>query len=79
MAPITQALPMTLSPELDFDQNAASALGSSLASRYIQATPFPHIVIDNFLNEELIAVSAHTSQPSQPTTKCSTSAAIKVN
>jgi hypothetical protein len=66
MAPITQALPMTLSPELDFDQNAAGALGSSLASRYIEATPFPHIVIDNFLDEELIA-SICSHFPIEPT------------
>ena len=29
MAVITQALPITLSPELDFDQNDASAFGES--------------------------------------------------
>ncbi|MEX5669290.1 2OG-Fe(II) oxygenase, partial [Pseudomonas neuropathica] len=41
MTAITQTLPITLSPELDFDQNAASTFGHSLASSYVQATPFP--------------------------------------
>lgn len=66
MTPITQALPITLSPELDFDQNAASAFGDSLANRYIQATPFPHIVIDNFLHEDVIA-SICSHFPIEPT------------
>lgn len=55
MASTSQALPLTLSPEFDFDHNAASDFGTSLNSSYVQATPFPHIVIDNFLNDELIA------------------------
>jgi hypothetical protein len=66
MAPIIQTLPITLSPELDFDQNAASAFGYSLTSHYIQATPFPHIVIDNFLCADLIA-SICSHFPVEPT------------
>ena len=66
MAPITQALPITLSPELDFDQNAASAFGASLTGSYVQATPFPHIVIDNFLHQDLIA-SICSHFPVEPT------------
>jgi len=66
MAPITQALPFTLSPELDFDQNAASTFGDSLTSHYVQAAPFPHIVIDNFLHEELIS-SICSHFPIEPT------------
>lgn len=66
MTPITQTLPITLSPELDFDQSAASTLGHSLASGYVQATPFPHIVIDDFLPKDLIAsICAHF--PVEPT------------
>jgi Rps23 Pro-64 3,4-dihydroxylase Tpa1-like proline 4-hydroxylase len=66
MAVITQALPITLSPELDFDQNDASAFGESLTGQYVQATPFPHIVIDNFLHEDLIA-SICSNFPVEPT------------
>jgi len=66
MAPITQTLPMTLSPALDFDQKAASELGTSLSSLYVQATPFAHIVIDDFLQDELIA-SICSHFPVEPT------------
>lgn len=55
MAPSTQTLPLTFSPEFDFDHNLAGALGASLNSAYVQATPFAHIVIDSFLQDELIA------------------------
>jgi Rps23 Pro-64 3,4-dihydroxylase Tpa1-like proline 4-hydroxylase len=62
----SQTLPITLSPELDFDQNAASAFGESLTHHYTQAEPFPHIVIDNFLQEDVIAsIRAHF--PVEPT------------
>ena len=66
MQPDTRTLPITLAPELDFDQNAASAFGESLSSQYIQATPFPHIVIDNFLHQDVIA-SIRTHFPVEPT------------
>ena len=66
MAPITQTLPMSLSPALDFDQKAASELGTSLSSLYVQATPFAHIVIDDFLQDELIA-SICSHFPVEPT------------
>lgn len=55
MDSINHTLPFTLSPELDFDHNAASDLGTSLTHRYIEAAPFPHIVIDDFLRTDLIA------------------------
>lgn len=38
MAVITQTLPMKLSPELDFDQNSASAFGDSLARETLKKT-----------------------------------------
>src|SRR5690606_35461055 len=66
MRPITQKLPITVTPELDFDQNAASSLGQSLAMTYAQATPFPHIVIDDFLPQDLIA-SICSHFPVEPT------------
>ncbi|WP_040260891.1 2OG-Fe(II) oxygenase [Pseudomonas massiliensis] len=65
MQPTEQALPLTL-PALDFDHNAATAWGHSLSQRYNEATPFPHIVLDNFLHEDLIAsLCAHF--PVEPT------------
>lgn len=67
MRPITQTLPITVTPELDFDQNAASSLGQSLAMTYAQATPFSiHIVIDDFLPQDLIA-SICSHFPVEPT------------
>jgi len=66
MTPLVKTLPMTLSPVLDFDLSAASDLGISLASCYVDATPFPHIVIDDFLHPDLIAsICAHF--PVEPT------------
>jgi Rps23 Pro-64 3,4-dihydroxylase Tpa1-like proline 4-hydroxylase len=62
----TQTLPITLTPELDFNQNAASAFGESLTREYTQATPFPHIVIDNFLQADVIA-SIREHFPVEPT------------
>ena len=60
MTSITQTLPITLFPEFDFDQSAATTFGLSLAKAYVQATPFPHIIIDNFLPRDLIAsICAH--------------------
>ena len=44
MAPITQVLPITLSTELDFDQNAANAFGCSLASHYIPVS-YTHLTL----------------------------------
>ena len=66
MTPDINRLSITHSPELDFDQNAASAFGQSLANSYVQATPFPHIVIDNFLPEDLIA-NICSNFPVEPT------------
>ncbi|WP_213875674.1 2OG-Fe(II) oxygenase [Pseudomonas sp. dw_358] len=51
----TYTLPIALTPELDLSIDAATAMGASLAEPYQQATPFPHVVIDNFLPDELIA------------------------
>ena len=66
MTPDINRLSITHSPELDFDQEAASAFGQSLANSYVQATPFPHIVIDNFLQEDLIA-NICSNFPVEPT------------
>ena len=66
MTSVPHTLPIVITPELDFDLDAASAFGQSLASGYTQATPFPHIVIDNFLPEDLIAgICSHF--PIEPT------------
>jgi hypothetical protein len=37
-----------------FDEKSAKNKGSEIANRYQNAEPFPHIVIDNFLPEELL-------------------------
>lgn len=55
MKPTPAGLPIRITPELDFDLDAAGVLGESQAAAYRQATPFPHIAIDNFLPEDLIA------------------------
>lgn len=47
-------LPITAVPELDFDLEAATRLGQALADDYRAATPFAHIVLDDFLPQDLI-------------------------
>ncbi|WP_339079392.1 2OG-Fe(II) oxygenase [Pseudomonas sp. TMP9] len=49
-----KTLPISLDNQLDFNTEDACAFGLSLNSTYTQAQPFPHIVIDNFLPEDLI-------------------------
>ncbi|MFJ4142028.1 2OG-Fe(II) oxygenase [Pseudomonas sp. NPDC089734] len=66
MTATPQTLPITLSPELDFDLAAAGKLGQSLTDRYTQATPFAHIVLDDFLPPDLIA-SLCEHFPAEPT------------
>lgn len=61
-----KALPINLDNDLDFNLDEASAFGQSLASSYTQATPFPHIVIDNFLPENLIDC-IHANFPAEQT------------
>ena len=53
-------LPIRMTADLDFDFDAAGKLGEAHATVYRQATPFPHITIDDFLPKELIAsICAH--------------------
>ncbi|WP_455923150.1 2OG-Fe(II) oxygenase [Pseudomonas putida] len=55
MTDTSHTLPIAVTPELDFNLQAAGQLGTVLADQYRQAEPFAHIVIDNFLPDELIA------------------------
>lgn len=60
MKHIPAELPIRMTPDLDFDLDAAGKLGEAHATAYRQATPFPHIAIDDFLPKELIAsICAH--------------------
>ncbi|EIK97255.1 hypothetical protein PMM47T1_08936 [Pseudomonas sp. M47T1] len=47
-------LPIALTPELDFNFDAATELGQLLSAPYQGNQPFPHIVIDNVLPAALI-------------------------
>ena len=49
-----QTLPIDLNDGIYFGKEAAQATGAALSAVYASATPFPHIVIDNFLPTELI-------------------------
>ena len=49
-----QTLPIDLNDGIYFCKEAAQATGAALSAAYTSATPFPHIVIDNFLPTELI-------------------------
>lgn len=49
-----QTLPIDLSDGIYFGKEAAQATGAALSAAYTSATPFPHVVIDNFLPTELI-------------------------
>ncbi|MFJ7311549.1 2OG-Fe(II) oxygenase [Pseudomonas sp. NPDC098747] len=50
-----EKLPIKTTPEIDFDLRAAGYFGASLAQKYANGEPFPHIVIDDFLPKDLIA------------------------
>jgi hypothetical protein len=50
----TATLPIEMADGLRMDPKEARALGDLLAEDYDKADPFPHIVIDNFLPDELI-------------------------
>ena len=47
-------LPITLHDGINLDVKDAQQYGESLSGEYCFAEPFPHIVIDNFLPEDLI-------------------------
>ena len=47
-------LPITLQDGINLDVKDAQQYGESLSGEYCFAEPFPHIVIDNFLPEDLI-------------------------
>ena len=46
-------LPIRFDGDIIMDAEEARKIGESLCERYLSAPPYPHIVIDNFLPEEL--------------------------
>ena len=48
-------LPIDLASGFKLDPTQARAIGESLSADYCFAEPFPHVVIDNFLPEDLVA------------------------
>ena len=53
--PVSPVLPINLSNGFKLDPKQAREIGASLSSDYCFAEPFPHIVLDNFLPEDLIS------------------------
>ena len=53
---MTTVLPIKLDDKNGFylDTNQAKSIGSSMHTQYVQANPFPHIVINNLLPAELV-------------------------
>lgn len=49
-------LPSNSSDPTLFDYDAVKELGKDLHEKYASADPFPHIAIDNFLSDELVAL-----------------------
>jgi Rps23 Pro-64 3,4-dihydroxylase Tpa1-like proline 4-hydroxylase len=54
MSNIQKTLPINLSDGPNLNIEAACNFGSELSNTYVSAEPFAHIVIDNFLPDELI-------------------------
>ena len=48
-------LPVTINDGVNLDINEAQQYGERLSGDYCFAEPFPHIVIDDFLPEDMIA------------------------
>jgi len=68
MSIISKTIPITVNDGIFLDPAAAVSYGAELNSIYTANTPFPHIVIDDFLPKELIeGVLAHF--PASPTSK----------
>lgn len=44
----------TVDSQVAFDKDQCRAAGESLAERYRSASPFPHIVIDDFIDHQLV-------------------------
>jgi len=53
--PVSPVLPINLSNGFKLDPKQAREIGAALSSDYCFAEPFPHIVLDNFLPEDLIS------------------------
>jgi hypothetical protein len=51
---MNHTLPITLTDGVKMDPKKARAVGEQLSADYCFAEPFPHIVIDNFLPQEVI-------------------------
>lgn len=66
MSSTVVALPITLGKELDFDIDQAAAFGRQMTATYTAATPFPHVVIDDFLPSDVID-SIHANFPAEQT------------
>jgi hypothetical protein len=52
---VKPVLPIDLSDGFKLDPKAARAIGESLSANYCFATPFPHIVLEDFLPTDLVA------------------------
>jgi len=63
---INQTLPINLENGLYLDPQKAVDIGKSQNEAYVNASPFPHIVIDNFLPEALIE-GLHARFPKEAT------------
>jgi Rps23 Pro-64 3,4-dihydroxylase Tpa1-like proline 4-hydroxylase len=61
-----KTLPIVTQDGLSLNTELAQGLGTSLSTAYSSAEPFPHIVIDNFLPNELIE-EILSNFPSDPT------------
>lgn len=59
-------LPLAFDDAVHFDSEKAIQLGRAHTNSYVSATPFPHIVIDDFLPARLID-TLHADFPNQPT------------
>lgn len=46
-----------------FDESECAAAGASLHDRYVAGNPFPHIVIDDFLDPEILRMVAQNYPP----------------
>ena len=62
---MTPVLPLQLDAGLFLDHAEARRIGESLSERYCFAEPFPHIVLDNFLPEDVIRMALDNFPVSQ--------------
>ena len=54
---MASVLPMTTSDGLHLDYHDARKIGEDLSAKYCFAEPFPHIVLDNFLPQDVVGIA----------------------